>query len=104
MASLAELWDAAPTTATPDKRQADRMATLQDEMTKAQQRLQSGDARAQRDIEAITREMGGKVQSTPQTTQASGQTLADLWESTPTGKTQEEKKAEKKAEDRKSVV
>jgi hypothetical protein len=98
MASLAELWDAAPTTATPDKRQADRMATLQDEMTKAQQRLQSGDARAQRDIEAITREMGGKVQSTPQTTQASGQTLADLWESTPTGKTQEEKKAEKKTE------
>lgn len=98
MASLAELWDAAPTTATPDKRQADRMATLQDEMTKAQQRLQSGDARAQRDIEAITREMGGKVQSTPQATQASGQTLADLWETTPTGKTQEEKKAEKKAE------
>ena len=98
MASLAELWDAAPTTATPDKRQADRMATLQDEMTKAQQRLQSGDARAQRDIEALTREMGGKVQSTPQATQASGQTLADLWESTPTGKTQEEKKTEKKTE------
>ena len=98
MASLAELWDAAPTTATPDKRQADRMATLQDEMTKAQQRLQSGDARAQRDIEAITREMGGKVQPVQQTQQASGQTLADLWETTPTGKTQEEKKAEKKAE------
>ena len=98
MASLAELWDAAPTTATPDKRQADRMATLQDEMTKAQQRLQSGDARAQRDIEAITREMGGKVQPVQQTQQASGQTLADLWESTPTGKTQEEKKAEKKTE------
>ena len=98
MASLAELWDAAPTTATPDKRQADRMATLQDEMTKAQQRLQSGDARAQRDIEAITREMGGKVQPIQQTQQASGQTLADLWESTPTGKTQEEKKAEKKTE------
>jgi hypothetical protein len=98
MASLAELWDAAPTTATPDKRQADRMATLQDEMTKAQQRLQSGDPRAQRDIEAITREMGGKVQPVQQTQQASGQTLADLWESTPTGKTQEEKKTEKKAE------
>jgi hypothetical protein len=98
MASLAELWDAAPTTATPDKRQADRMATLQDEMTKAQQRLQSGDPRAQRDVDALTREMGGKVQPVQQTQQASGQTLADLWESTPTGKTQEEKKAEKKAE------
>lgn len=107
MASLAELWDAAPTTATPDKRQADRMATLQDEMTKAQQRLKSGDARAQRDIDALTREMGGKVQSTPQLTQAtqttqpeqaSGQTLADLWETTPAAKTQEEKKAEKKTE------
>jgi hypothetical protein len=88
MASLAELWDAAPTTATPDKRQADRMATLQDEMTKAQQRLQSGDARAQRDIEAITREMGGKVQ--PQ--QVSGQTLADLWESTPASTAKQEQK------------
>ena len=105
MASLAELWDAAPTTATPDKRQADRMATLQDEMTKAQQRLKSGDARAQRDIESLTREMGGKVQSTPQPTQsttqptqASGQTLADLWETTPSAKTQEEKKADKKNE------
>jgi len=98
MASLAELWDAAPTTATPDKRQADRMATLQDEMTKAQQRLQSGDARAQRDIDALTREMGGKVQPVQQTQQTSGQTLADLWESTPTGKTQEEKKADKKNE------
>ena len=79
MPSLAELWDAAPTTATPDKRQADRMAILQDEMTKAQQRLQSGDLRAQRDIDALTREMGGKVQPT----QASGQTLADLWDVTP---------------------
>ena len=102
MASLAELWDAAPApvTATPQNRQVDRMAVLQDEMTKAQQRLQSGDARAQRDIDALTREMGGKVAPQPvqQTQQASGQTLADLWESTPTGKTQEEKKAEKKTE------
>ena len=105
MASLAELWDAAPATATPDKRQADRLAILQDEMTKAQQRLQSGDPRAQRDIESLTREMGGKVartqptaQPTVQPTQESGQTLADLWESTPAAKTQEQKKVEKKAE------
>jgi hypothetical protein len=98
MASLAELWDAAPATATPQNRQVDRMAILQDEMTKAQQRLQSGDSRAQRDIDSLTREMGGKVQPVQQTQQASGQTLADLWETTPTGKTQEEKKAEKKSE------
>ena len=96
MASLAELWDAAPATA--QNRQVDRMAILQDEMTKAQQRLKSGDSRAQRDIDSLTREMGGKVQPVQQTQQASGQTLADLWETTPTGKTQEEKKAEKKAE------
>jgi hypothetical protein len=91
MASLAELWDAAPTTATPDKRQADRMAILQDEMTKAQQRLQSGDPRAQRDIDALTREMGGKVAKT-QPTQASGQTLADLWETTPASTSKQEQK------------
>ena len=85
MASLAELWDAAPATA--QNRQVDRMAILQDEMTKAQQRLQSGDPRAQSDINALTREMGGKAQPVQQTQQtqqqASGQTLADLWESTP---------------------
>jgi hypothetical protein len=82
MASLAELWDAAPATA--QNRQVDRMAILQDEMTKAQQRLQSGDPRAQSDINALTREMGGKVAPVQQTQQqASGQTLADLWESTP---------------------
>jgi hypothetical protein len=101
MASLAELWDAAPATATPQNRQVDRMAILQDEMTKAQQRLQSGDPRAQRDIESLTREMGGKVQTvqqTQQTQQASGQTLADLWETTPAAKTPEEKKIEKKTE------
>lgn len=98
MASLAELWDAAPATA--QNRQVDRMAILQDEMTKAQQRLQSGDPRAQSDINALTREMGGKVQPVQQTQQtqqqASGQTLADLWETTPAGKTQEEKKTEEK--------
>jgi hypothetical protein len=77
------------------------MAILQDEMTKAQQRLQSGDPRAQRDIESLTREMGGKVQTiqqTQQTQQASGQTLADLWETTPAAKTPEEKKIDKKTE------
>jgi len=100
MASLAELWDAAPATATPQNRQVDRMAILQDEMTKAQQRLQSGDPRAQRDIESLTREMGGKVQTVQQTQQpqqASGQTLADLWESTPASTAtakQEQKKSE----------
>lgn len=103
MASLAELWDAAPATATTDKRQSDRMAILQDEMTKAQQRLQSGDPRAQRDIEALTREMGGKAtrsmptQQAVQPQQASGQTLADLWESTPASSAtakQEQKKSE----------
>ena len=88
MASLAELWDAAPATATPQNRQVDRMAILQDEMTKAQQRLKSGDPRAQSDINALTREMGGKVQ--PQ--QASGQTLADLWESTPASTAKQEQK------------
>ena len=99
MASLAELWDAAPATATPDKRQADRMAILQDEMSKAQQRLQSGDPRAQRDIDSLTREMGGKVARTQesQPIQASGQTLADLWEATPASNTtakQEQKKTD----------
>jgi hypothetical protein len=97
MASLAELWDAAPATATPQNRQVDRMAILQDEMSKAQQRLQSGDPRAQRDIESLTREMGGKVQTVQQTQQASGQTLADLWESTPASTAttkQEQKKSE----------
>lgn len=100
MASLAELWDAAPATATPQNRQSDRMAILQDEMDKAQQRLQSGDPRAQRDIEALTREMGGKVartQPTVQPQQASGQTLADLWEATPASSAtakQEQKKSE----------
>jgi hypothetical protein len=100
MASLAELWDAAPATATPQNRQVDRMAILQDEMTKAQQRLKSGDPRAQQDIESLTREMGGKVQpvqQTQQTQQASGQTLADLWESTPASTAttkQEQKKSE----------
>lgn len=108
MASLAELWDAAPTTATPStptkgKRESDRLAVLQQEMADAQQRLQSGDLRAQRDIDALTREMGGKVARTQTTqavqpTQESGQTLADLWETTPAAKTQEEKKAEKKSE------
>ena len=98
MASLAELWDAAPATATPQNRQTDRMAILQDEMTKAQQRLQSGDPRAQRDIEALTREMGGKATRTAQPTAqpavqpASGQTLADLWEATPASSTKQEQK------------
>ena len=87
MPSLAELWDAAPATATPEKRPSDRMAILQDEMAKAQQRLASGDTRAQRDIDALTKEMGGKVAP-----QASGQTLADLWDTTPASATKTEQK------------
>jgi hypothetical protein len=50
---------------TTDKRQADRMAVLQDEMAKARQRLASGDQSAQRDIDALTREMGGRTSSQP---------------------------------------
>lgn len=111
MATLAELWDAAPATTqsntpTKSKREADRLAVLQQEMADAQKRLQAGDARAQRDIDSLNREMGGKVSRTQPTaqptqavqpTQESGQTLADLWESTPAAKTQEEKKVEEKA-------
>jgi hypothetical protein len=43
------------------KRESDRMAILQVEMEKAKQRLASGDQRAQRDIESLMREMGGKT-------------------------------------------
>jgi hypothetical protein len=53
---------------TSGKRQADRMAILQDEMAKARQRLASGDQSAQRDIDALTREMGGKTSSQPMVT------------------------------------
>ena len=102
MATLAELWEAeapAPVKSAkvPSQDQAmrdkSRMDTLQSEMTKAQERLAKGDARAQRDIEALTREMGGKVARTaPALTTAPAMastvaptsgTLADLWESTP---------------------
>lgn len=103
MATLAELWEAeapAPVKSAkvPSQDQAmrdkNRMDILQSEMTKAQQRLAQGDARAQRDIEALTREMGGKVArtapaptatptATPTSAPATGGTLADLWESTP---------------------
>jgi hypothetical protein len=102
MATLAELWEAeAPAPVKSAKvpsqdqamREKSRMDILQSEMTKAQQRLAQGDARAQRDIEALTREMGGKVArtpapsavptDTPTVAPATGGTLADLWESTP---------------------
>jgi len=56
---------AQPLAPSNNKREADRMAILQVEMAKAQQRLASGDQRAQRDIEALTREMGGKVAPQP---------------------------------------
>lgn len=94
MATLAELWDTeapAPVKSAkvPSQDQAmrdkGRMDILQSEMTKAQDRLSKGDPRAQRDIEALTREMGGKVAPTaaPMASPATGGTLADLWESTP---------------------
>jgi hypothetical protein len=103
MATLAELWEAeapAPVKSAkvPSQDQAmrdkSRMDILQAEMKSAQERLARGDARAQRDIEALTREMGGKVArttpaapsaaptATPTAAPTSG-TLADLWESTP---------------------
>ncbi len=50
----------------PQNRQSDRMAILQDEMEKAKQRLAAGDPRAQRDIEALTREMGGRTKAVSQ--------------------------------------
>lgn len=98
MATLADLWEDAPVqTPTKSKREVDRMAILQDEYDKAQKRLASGDKRAQSDIDALTREMGGKVSKTaPQAEQ--GQSLADLWESTPAATTKAEAKQEKKKE------
>lgn len=90
MATLAELWEATPSpTATKPKREIDRMAILQDEFEKAKKRLASGDKSAERDLQALTREMGGKTAPTQAPTQATTQptqTLADLWESTPAAK------------------
>jgi hypothetical protein len=101
MATLAELWEAeAPAPVKSAKvpsqdqamREKGRLDILQAEMTKAQERLAKGDARAQSDIDALTREMGGKVARTAPTAaptatstaaSATGGTLADLWESTP---------------------
>jgi hypothetical protein len=103
MATLAELWEAeapAPVKSAkvPSQDQAmrdkGRMDILQAEMVKAQERLAKGDARAQGDIDALTREMGGKVTRTapavpttstaaPTAAPATSGTLADLWESTP---------------------
>jgi hypothetical protein len=101
MATLAELWDTeapAPVKSAKvpsqdqAKRSQDRMDILQAEMKSAQDRLAKGDTRAQRDIDALTREMGGKVvrtapsavpTATPTAAPATGGTLADLWESTP---------------------
>ena len=105
MATLAELWEAeapAPVKSAkvPSQDQAmrdkSRMDILQTEMTKAQQRFAQGDARAQRDIEALTREMGGKVAPTaPVAAPATSGTLADLWESTPAATTKEQVTEEK---------
>jgi len=108
MATLAELWDTeapAPVKSAkvPSQDQAmrdkGRMDILQAEMAKAQERLAKGDARAQGDIDALTREMGGKVARTapaPSAAPATSGTLADLWESTPaaTGAPKEQTKEE----------
>ncbi|CAB4134359.1 hypothetical protein UFOVP272_51 [uncultured Caudovirales phage] len=98
MATLAELWDTeapAPVKSAkvPSQDQAtrdkSRMDILQSEMTKAQERLAKGDARAQGDIDALTREMGGKIARTAPVAPSvaavapTSGTLADLWESTP---------------------
>lgn len=95
MATLADLWEAeapAKSTKIPDAEQAKReklrMDILQSELTAAQQRLAKGDPRAQGDIDALTREMGGKVAPfpaapAPAASTAASNTLADLWESTP---------------------
>ena len=112
MATLAELWEAeAPAPVKSAKvpsqdqamREKSRMDILQAEMKSAQERLAKGDARAQRDIEALTREMGGKVArtapapsatptATPTAAPATSGTLADLWESTPAATTKEQPK------------
>ena len=121
MATLAELWEAeAPAPVKSAKvpsqdqamREKSRMDILQAEMKSAQERLVKGDPRAQRDIEALTREMGGKVARTPAPTAtptatptaapATSGTLADLWESTPAagqpGAPKEQPKEEKPKE------
>jgi hypothetical protein len=115
MATLAELWEAeapAPVksakVSSPDQamREKGRMDILQAEMVKAQERLAKGDARAQGDINALTREMGGKVARTalapsasptaaPTSAPATSGTLADLWESTPAATTKEQVTEEK---------
>jgi hypothetical protein len=93
MATLAELWEVeAPAPVKSAKvssqdqamRDKDRMDILQSEMTKAQERLANGDVRAQGDIDALTREMGGKIAVTAPTAKiTSSGLLADLWESIP---------------------
>ena len=113
MATLAELWDTeapAPVKSAkvPSQDQAmrdkSRMDILQTEMTKAKERFAKGDARAQSDIDALTREMGGKVARTaapvaaPTAAPATGGTLADLWESTPASTAKEQVTEEKPKE------
>jgi hypothetical protein len=119
MATLAELWDTeapAPVKSAkvPSQDQAmrdkSRMDILQSEMTKAQERLSKGDTRAQSDIDALTREMGGKVArtapaapvaapiATASAAPATSGTLADLWESTPAATAKEQVTEEKPKE------
>jgi len=105
MATLAELWEAeAPAPVKSAKvpsqdqamREKGRLDILQEEMNQAQQRLAKGDFRAQRDIEALIRDSGGKIKpqvfqtaptaaptATASAAPATSGTLADLWEATP---------------------
>ena len=91
MATLADLWESeapAPVKSakvSPQKQsdmEKNRMIILQAELDDARNRLTKGDPRAQGDIEALTREMGGKVAPSAPVAPKTGSTLADLWEST----------------------
>jgi hypothetical protein len=80
MPTLAELWDEPSTKISPTvqaERDKEALTIKQSELVAAQKRLAKGDPRAQGDIDALTREMGGKVAP------RAGETLADLWDSTP---------------------
>jgi hypothetical protein len=105
MATLADQWDATSAVPQPIKsnREAERMAILQDEMVKAKERLSKGDPRAQGDINALTREIGGKAAPmatsvAAQTSNQAGNTLGDLWETTPSAGLTDTKQTLKKQE------
>jgi hypothetical protein len=99
MATLAELWDVEPVAPTGAKipgsvqaaRDQEALRIRQSELQAARQRLSQGDPRAKGDIEALTREisrLGGVAETRP------GETLADIWESTPAAAPTKETKQE----------